>query len=298
MNGVKCLVNRSRWLPFVFLFPALLFLLFVYIPILQNIVLSFFQWSTFEPQKAFIGFGNYIQLFQDPVFFQALKNNALYAAVSIVFQVGGGLITAAILEDRLLRRSSPFFRTVFFLPVVISMTVIALLFDFIYNPDTGLLNQFLQAVGLDQWTRAWLGDRETAMLSVIFVSQWQSVGYIAMLYIVAIQKIPSELYEAAILDGAGKVRTFFAITVPGTKEMSFVAVVMTLTGAFTVFNEPYILTGGGPGNASEVLSTFLYKAAFSKDMMGYASAIATVILLITLSLSIIQMRLFKTGKGD
>lgn len=298
MNGVKCLVNRSRWLPFVFLFPALLFLLFVYIPILQNIVLSFFQWSTFEPQKAFIGFGNYIQLFQDPVFFQALKNNALYAAVSIVFQVGGGLITAAILEDRLLRRSSPFFRKVFFLPVVISMTVIALLFDFIYNPDTGLLNQFLQAVGLDQWTRAWLGDRETAMLSVIFVSQWQSVGYIAMLYIVAIQKIPSELYEAAILDGAGKVRTFFAITVPGTKEMSFVAVVMTLTGAFTVFNEPYILTGGGPGNASEVLSTFLYKAAFSKDMMGYASAIATVILLITLSLSIIQMRLFKTGKGD
>ncbi|WP_429661559.1 carbohydrate ABC transporter permease [Bacillus glycinifermentans] len=298
MNGVKCLVNRSRWLPFVFLFPALLFLLFVYIPILQNIVLSFFQWSTFEPQKAFIGFGNYIQLLQDPVFFQALKNNALYAAVSIVFQVGGGLITAAILEDRLLRRSSPFFRTVFFLPVVISMTVIALLFDFIYNPDTGLLNQFLQAVGLDQWTRAWLGDRETAMLSVIFVSQWQSVGYIAMLYIVAIQKIPSELYEAALLDGAGKVRTFFAITVPGTKEMSFVAVVMTLTGAFTVFNEPYILTGGGPGNASEVLSTFLYKAAFSKDMMGYASAIATVILLITLSLSIIQMRLFKTGKGD
>ncbi|ATH95498.1 MULTISPECIES: carbohydrate ABC transporter permease [Bacillus] len=292
------MVNRSRWLPFVFLFPALLFLLFVYIPILQNIVLSFFQWSTFEPQKAFIGFGNYIQLFQDPVFFQALKNNALYAAVSIVFQVGGGLITAAILEDRLLRRSSPFFRTVFFLPVVISMTVIALLFDFIYNPDTGLLNQFLQAVGLDQWTRAWLGDRETAMLSVIFVSQWQSVGYIAMLYIVAIQKIPSELYEAALLDGAGKVRTFFAITVPGTKEMSFVAVVMTLTGAFTVFNEPYILTGGGPGNASEVLSTFLYKAAFSKDMMGYASAIATVILLITLSLSIIQMRLFKTGKGD
>ncbi|KKB74355.1 MULTISPECIES: carbohydrate ABC transporter permease [Bacillus] len=292
------MVNRSRWLPFVFLFPALLFLLFVYIPILQNIVLSFFQWSTFEPQKAFIGFGNYIQLFQDPVFFQALKNNALYAAVSIVFQVGGGLITAAILEDRLLRRSSPFFRTVFFLPVVISMTVIALLFDFIYNPDTGLLNQFLQAVGLDQWTRAWLGDRETAMLSVIFVSQWQSVGYIAMLYIVAIQKIPSELYEAALLDGAGKVRTFFAITVPGTKEMSFVAVVMTLTGAFTVFNEPYILTGGGPGNASEVLSTFLYKAAFSKDMMGYASAIATVILLITLSLSIVQMRLFKTGKGD
>ncbi|MFN2744159.1 carbohydrate ABC transporter permease [Bacillus sp. z60-18] len=292
------MVNQNRWLPFIFLFPALLFLLFVYYPILQNIFLSFFKWSTFEPQKAFVGFGNYIQLFRDPVFYQSLKNNALYALVSIVFQVGAGLVTAAILEDRLFRKHAPFFRTVFFLPVVISMTVIALLFTFIYNPETGLLNQFLEAAGLKQWTRAWLGDEETAMLSVIFVSQWQSVGYIAMLYIIAIQKIPDELYEAARLDGAGKIRTFFAITVPGTKEMSFVAVVMTLTGAFTVFNEPYILTGGGPGNATEVLGTFLYKQAFSQDMMGYASAIATVVLLITLSLSVMQMRLFKTGKGD
>lgn len=111
-------------------------------------------------------------------------------------------------------------------------------------------------------------------------------------------KIPDELYEAARLDGAGKIQQFFHITVPQTKEMSFVAVVMTLTGAFTVFNEPYILTGGGPGNASEVLSTFLYKSAFTKDMMGYASAIATVVLIITLALSLMQMKFFKTGKEE
>ncbi len=166
----------------------------------------------------------------------------LYAVISLIFQVGGGLILAAVLEDRLVRKWSPFFRTVFFLPVVISMTVIALLFDFIYNPEIGLLNQLLEAVGLDELTRAWLGDENTAMLSVIFVSQWQSVGYIAMLYIVSIQSIPAELYESAQLDGAGKIQQFFHITVPQTKEMSFVAVVMTLTGAFTVFNEPYILT--------------------------------------------------------
>jgi raffinose/stachyose/melibiose transport system permease protein len=241
---------------------------------------------------------NYVELFRDPVFYQALTNNVLYAVISIVCQVFGGLILAAVLEDKLVRKWSPFFRTVFFLPVVISMTVIALLFDFIYNPETGLLNQLLQAVGLDQLTRAWLGDDSTAMLSVIFVSQWQSVGYIAMLYIVSIQKIPDELYEAARLDGAGKIQQFFHITIPQTKEMSFVAVVMTLTGAFTVFNEPYILTGGGPGNASEVLSTFLYKSAFTKDMMGYASAIATVVLIITLALSLMQMKFFKTGKED
>ncbi|MCA0105112.1 sugar ABC transporter permease [Bacillus subtilis] len=292
------MVNQNKIIPYLFLVPALVFLLFVYIPIFENVFLSLFQWSSFSPEKTFIGLKNYVELFHDPVFYQALTNNVLYAVISIVCQVFGGLILAAVLEDKLVRKWSPFFRTVFFLPVVISITVIALLFDFIYNPETGLLNQLLQAIGLDQLTRAWLGDDSTAMLSVIFVSQWQSVGYIAMLYIVSIQKIPDELYEAARLDGAGKIQQFFHITVPQTKEMSFVAVVMTLTGAFTVFNEPYILTGGGPGNASEVLSTFLYKSAFTKDMMGYASAIATVVLIITLALSLMQMKFFKTGKEE
>ncbi|WEZ64830.1 carbohydrate ABC transporter permease [Bacillus subtilis] len=292
------MVNQNKIIPYLFLVPALVFLLFVYIPIFENVFLSLFQWSSFSPEKTFIGLKNYVELFHDPVFYQALTNNVLYAVISIVCQVFGGLILAAVLEDKLVRKWSPFFRTVFFLPVVISMTVIALLLDFIYNPETGLLNQLLQVIGLDQLTRAWLGDDSTAMLSVIFVSQWQSVGYIAMLYIVSIQKIPDELYEAARLDGAGKIQQFFHITVPQTKEMSFVAVVMTLTGAFTVFNEPYILTGGGPGNASEVLSTFLYKSAFTKDMMGYASAIATVVLIITLALSLMQMKFFKTGKEE
>ncbi|WP_410563386.1 carbohydrate ABC transporter permease [Bacillus sp. SIMBA_033] len=292
------LVSRKRFIPYLFLAPALIFLLFVYIPIIENVFFSLFEWSSFQPEKTFIGLKNYIDLFHDPVFFTALRNNVLYAVISLIFQVGGGLILAAVLEDKLLRKWSPFFRTVFFLPVVISMTVIALLFDFIYNPEIGLLNQLLEAVGLDELTRAWLGDENTAILSVIFVSQWQSVGYIAMLYIVSIQSIPAELYESAQLDGAGKIQQFFHITVPQTKEMSFVAVVMTLTGAFTVFNEPYILTGGGPGNASEVLSTFLYKSAFTKDMMGYASAIATVVLLLTLALSLIQMKFFKTGKEE
>lgn len=292
------LVSRKRFIPYLFLAPALIFLLFVYIPIIENVFFSLFEWSSFQPEKTFIGLKNYIDLFHDLVFFTALRNNVLYAVISLICQVGGGLILAAVLEDRLVRKWSPFFRTVFFLPVVISMTVIALLFDFIYNPEIGLLNQLLEAVGLDELTRAWLGDENTAMLSVIFVSQWQSVGYIAMLYIVSIQSIPAELYESAQLDGAGKIQQFFHITVPQTKEMSFVAVVMTLTGAFTVFNEPYILTGGGPGNASEVLSTFLYKSAFTKDMMGYASAIATVVLLLTLALSLIQMKFFKTGKEE
>ncbi|MCK2003136.1 sugar ABC transporter permease [[Brevibacterium] frigoritolerans] len=292
------MIKLNKFVPYLYLLPALVFLLLVYIPIFQNIGDSMYNWSTFSPDKVFVGMDNYFTLFKDPVFYEALKNNVLYAVISIIFQVFGGLIVAAVLEDKLIRKFSPIFRTVYFLPVVVSMTVIALLFSFFYNPEVGLLNQFLKMIGLNNLALPWLGDSETAIYAVIAVSQWQSIGYIAMLYIVSIQKISPELYEAAEMDGANKIKTFFHITVPATKEMTFVAVILTLTGAFTVFNEPYILTGGGPGTSSEVLSTYLYKTAFSKDMMGYASAIATVILIITLLISLVQMKIFKTGKED
>ncbi|WP_257347478.1 carbohydrate ABC transporter permease [Pseudalkalibacillus decolorationis] len=270
--------------------------LFVYYPIVENFRFSFYEFSAFSPDKVFVGFENFLNLFQDEVFYIALKNNIWYAVISIIFQVFGGLILAAILEDPVTRFVSGFFRTIFFLPVVISITVIALLFSFVYNPNIGILNNFLSLLGLEEWARAWLGESETAIFAVIAVSQWQSIGYIMMLFIVSIQAIPRELYEAAEIDGAGKVRKFIYVTVPQVREMFFVATLLTLTGAFTVFNEPYILTGGGPGNASEVLGTLLYNSAFFKDQMGYASAIATIILILTLLVSLVQMKLFRTGK--
>lgn len=283
--------------PYLYIAPCILIMgIFVYYPIVENFRYSFFEFSAFSPDKVFVGLDNFLNLFHDEVFYIALKNNILYAIISIIFQVFGGLILAAILEDPVTRLVSSFFRTVFFLPVVISITVIALLFSFVYNPEIGILNSFLSLLGLEEWTRAWLGESDTAILAVIAVSQWQSIGYIMMLFIVSIQAIPTELYEAAELDGAGKIHKFFYVTVPQVREMFFVATLITLTGAFTVFNEPYILTGGGPGNASEVLGTLLYHSAFFKDQMGYASAIATVILILTLLLSVAQMKLFRTGK--
>lgn len=288
-----------KLVPYLYLAPCIVMMgLFVYYPIVENFRFSFYDFSAFSPDKAFVGFTNFINLFHDPVFYTALKNNVWYAVISIICQVFGGLILAAILEDPITRFTSSFFRTVFFLPVVISVTVIALLFTFVYEPNMGILNSFLHGLGLDSWAREWLGDSETAIFAVIAVSQWQSIGYIMMLFIVAIQAIPREIYEAAEMDGAGKIRRFISVTVPQVKEMFFVASLITLTGAFTVFNEPYILTGGGPGNASEVLGTLLYSSAFAKDQMGYASAIATVILVLTLLVSLVQMKLFRTGKDD
>ncbi|MFC7393968.1 carbohydrate ABC transporter permease [Scopulibacillus cellulosilyticus] len=289
--------NQRKWFPYVYLAPALIMLLlFVYYPIICNLYYSLFDWSSFTPTMQFKGLGNFIDLFHDPIFYTALKNNIWYAVISLIFQVGGGLILAAILEDKLVRRFSPFFRTVFFIPVIISITVIALLFDFFYNPEIGLLNKLLDLIGLHGWTTGWLGNGHTAIFAVIAVSQWQSIGYIAMLFIIAIQKIPNEIYEAAEIDGASKIKQFFHVTVPGVKEMAFVTTIVTLTQAFTVFNEPNILTDGGPGYSSQVLATYLYHSAFENDSMGYASAIATVILAITLIISVIQLRLFRSGK--
>ncbi|MEW6549640.1 MAG: sugar ABC transporter permease, partial [Spirochaetota bacterium] len=244
-----------------------------------------------------VGFDNFKMLLQDSVVLTAIRNNIRYAIVSVLIQVCFGLVLAAILEDKAFSRVAVVFRTTFFLPVLISVTVVCLLFSFVYNPMDGLLNKFLELVGLGSFARPWLGSSKTAIWATIAVSQWHSTGYIMMLFIVAIQKIPEELYEAAEIDGASKVRRFFMVTLPQVKEMFFVTSVVTVTGSFMVFNEPYILTrGGGPGTSSTTLAVHMYQSGFFKDMMGYASTLAVVIFLISAALAVVQLTAFKTGE--
>lgn len=284
--------------PLGFVLPCMIMLgLFVYFPLVQNFIFSSFRFSAFSPEKIFIGLENYRTLFQDAVVLTALRNNLRYALISVLIQVCFGLVLAAILEDRVFRRFSPLFRTTFFLPVVISVSVVCLLFGFIYNPIDGLLNKFLELVGLGFLARPWLGSGTTAIWATIAVSQWHSTGYIMMLFLVAIQKIPEELYEAAEIDGAGKLRQFFVITLPQVKEMFFVTSVITVTGSVMVFNEPYILTkGGGPGTSSITIAVHMYQSGFFRDMMGYAATLAVVIFLISALLAVVQMTAFKSGE--
>jgi len=289
-------VYKSKLTPYLYLIPSVsILLLFVYIPLIQNIQFSLYDWNTFSAVKEFIGVQNYLRLFEDDVFFTALKNNLLYALISITLQVGGGLILAAILEDKIIRKFSTVFRTVFFIPVLISTTIIGLLFSFIYSPE-GMLNQILTIIGLGDFATGWLGNSKTAIFAVIGVSQWQNIGYIMILFIVAIQRIPPSLYEAAELDGASKIKAFYNITVPMVKETMLVSLIITLSGAFLVFSEIYILTSGGPGDSSTVLGMHLFNVAFIHGEMGYASTIANFIFMLTLTLSLIQMKVFKTGE--
>ena len=282
-----------------FAVPAILILgIFVYFPLIENFIYSFQSFPLSSATKEWVGVDNYRHLFSDKIILVSLKNNILYAVISIVIQVGFGLVLAAVLEDIAFHKFAPALRSIYFIPTVISMTVVCLLFDFVYNPQMGLLNSFLELVGLDGFTRVWLGSKKTAMYAVIAVSQWQSTGYVAMLFIVAIQKIPRDLYEAAEVDGAGKLKRFFYITVPQVRQMFFVTMILTVVGAFTVFNEPYILTGGGPGTATMVLSLHMYQTGFVKNNMGYASTIAMLIFIITAILSSVQFASFGTEKGD
>jgi raffinose/stachyose/melibiose transport system permease protein len=290
-------LTSKRLVNALYLLPAIALIgLFVYYPLIANVSFGFFRFSAAGSDMEFVGLDNYLRLFRDPIIATALGNNIFYAVVSIVLQVAGGLVVAAWLTHLLGRRMGGFLRSVYFLPAVISMTVIALLFTFIYDARNGLLNSVLGLFGLEG--HAWLGDATTAMGSVIAVSQWQSIGYVVMLYVVSLQQIPAELYEAASLDGGGRIRQFFAITVPQSREMIFVAMILTVSGAFTVFNEPYIMTGGGPGNSTQVLATYMYNQGFFQGQMGYASSIASLIFVITLIVSIIQMVVLRTGKED
>jgi raffinose/stachyose/melibiose transport system permease protein len=269
---------------------------FVFYPLIANFYYSFQAFSAFSPTMRPVGLENYARLMNDPVIRIAFVNVGLYAALSVLCQVAFGLVLAAILSQAFLGRWARFLQAFFFLPVVMSITVIAFVFTFFYDPMTGLINELLAAVGLGAWQRAWLGESATAIYAVIAVSQWQSIGYVMMLFVVAIQGIPRDLYEAAELDGAGPVAQFFYITVPQVREMLIVATVITVTGSITVFSEPHILTGGGPGNSSTVLATYMYRSAFFRDEMGYAAAIASVIFVATMLVSLLQLRLFGKAK--
>ncbi|EKN69089.1 binding-protein-dependent transport system inner membrane protein [Neobacillus bataviensis LMG 21833] len=293
------MLRKKKILPILFLLPSLAFLLiFVYIPLLQNFYNSFFDFSVFSQTKTFVGLENFKVLLADKVVSIALINNVKYSIISVVLQVGFALVLAYILEDKVFSRIAPFLRVVYFIPVMISISVIALLFGFVYNPQMGLLNSFLELVGLDSLAEVWLGKPKTAIYAVIAMSQWQSIGFITMLFIVAIQKIPKELYEAADIDGAGKIRKFFSITVPQVRESIFVNTLITITGSMLVFNEPYILTNGGPGFSSMTMSVHMYQTGFVKDNMGYASTLAIVIFILTAVLALVQIRLSRTGKDD
>lgn len=270
--------------------PAILVLLvFVYWPLVQNFGFATLKWDIFTGGQEFVGAKNFEKLVYDPIFWRSLFNNLLYAVLSIGFQVFGALIIAACVESVRRVKLRNFLRALYFIPSAISLTVAGLLFYFMYEPNMGMLNAILDAVGLGQLAQPWLGQGSTAMVAIIAMSQWQGFGYSALLFAVAIQRIPTELYEAAAIDGIGPIRRFFTVTGPLVREMSGLMIIVTISGAFQVFNEVMVMTSGGPNNSTQVLVTWLYRSGFVRNDFGYAAAIAVVIFALTLIIGLFQL---------
>ena len=290
-------IYKNKKIIVLFLAPVTIGLLvFVYYPLIQTIIGSLYKWVSYSPDRKWVGMANYLAIFQKKGFLRILFNNTIYAILSVVCQVGLAMVMAACLEEIFMRKFQKFFRTVLFIPSLISMSVIGLLWKCIFNPNTGPLNQLLVQVFHVQNPPGWLGDAGLAIFSCIFISQWQNVGYCMLLDLIGIQKIPQEIHDAALIDGASSVKKFWYITLPMSKESMLVTALITVIVSYKIFTEIQILTGGGPGRATEVLATAMYRTAFNNDEMGVASAYAVVIFVITLVLSLIQMKISRTGE--
>ena len=276
--------------------PALLICgVFIFAPAALTIIGSFYSFGLTSQSWTFVGVGNYVQAASDAVFWVALKNNVIIVLGSIFLQVGLGTILAAIL-DRGIPTGKTFFRTIIFAPMVISAVAVALIWLIILDPNIGILNSIVKALGMTPPARGWLGDPDISIWVVLVVAAWQYTGFMMVLILAGLQSIPKELYEAAALDGARAVKAFWYITLPSIRNVLAVAVLITTIGGFKVFDFIFVLTQGGPANATQVLGTYIYLQAFTLTNMGYANAISVVLLAIAVVLGWLQLRVSRRGQ--
>ncbi|MEO6394998.1 MAG: sugar ABC transporter permease [Devosia sp.] len=270
--------------------PALLLCsVFIFAPAALTIVGSFYSFGLTSQNWVWVGTGNYSQALADPIFWVALRNNVIIVLGSIVLQVGIGTILAAIL-DRGLPTGSTFFRTIIFMPMVVSAVAVALIWLIIFDPNVGILNAIVKGLGLMPPGRGWLGDPNISIWMVLVVAAWQYTGFMMVLVLAGLQGIPREHYEAAAIDGAVGLSAFWYITLPSIRNVLLVAVLITTIGGFKVFDFVFVLTQGGPANATQVLGTYIYLQAFNLTNMGYANAISVVLLVIAVVLGWLQLK--------
>ncbi len=273
---------------------ALVFAVFWLYPLLFTFGLSFAKYSTLSGEIAWVGIDNYLRLWRDPLFWQALANTSVFTFGTIPFTTAFALLLAVLLNRNL--RGSQFFRSAYFLPSVTSLVVISLIFTNLYAGN-GYINTLLDVLGLPYPERGWLAEPGLALYSVMAMEVWIASGYYMVLFLAALQAIPTDLYEAAELTGASAWQQFRRITLPMLRPTLLFVIVINTIKSFQVFVEIYVMTRGGPLSSTTTLTYLVYTNAFEKsDMMGYASALAYVVFLIILVFSIVQMKLLRIDK--
>ena len=278
---IKKLFNENTQINILVL-PALTgTLIFIVIPVFFSFYLSFCRWDLLSDIK-FIGLKNYIELLSSPAFGLIIKNTFVFAVSTAVIAIIIPLVLAAVLNNKI--RGTEFFKTAYFLPFITPMIVIAIAWEWIFDPNNGLLNYILKA------NINWLYDTKTAMLALIIVSAWKLIGYNMVIFLSGFSSVNPNLYEASKIDGANEIQTFFKITLPLLSPTIFFVLVITTISSFQVFDLIYLMTQGGPMNSTNVLVYWIYKNAFEFFNIGEASAGAYILFLIILLLTIVQWK--------
>jgi raffinose/stachyose/melibiose transport system permease protein len=271
--------------PWLFAIPALLvYLTFLIYPALSSLFFSLTDWDGLSATYNIVGLQNYVALTQDPVVIQALVNNLIWTVVTIVIPVIIGLALAILLNGKV-RGKTPL-RLLFYTPCVLPLVSIASIWGWLYNPDSGVINETLRAVGLGSLAQPWLGQDSTALAAVMVPAIWLRVGFPMLLYLAALQGIPAELYEAATVDGATRSQQFWHITMPSLRPAHYIVLALSLIDSFKVFDMIYAMTYGGPGTATQVMGTWMYANVFQYYQAGYGTAIAVVITVVAIAVSI------------
>lgn len=294
--------KKAQSLPVLFVcisvLPAvILTLMFTIWPTAQALYLSFTNATSLGLNNKFVGLDNYIYMFHDKSFIQALINTAKLMAVVPVITIFCSLVLAFVLNQCKLKEMV-LYRTLFYFPNIVSLTVVGIIWSFVFHPNVGIVNKILGAVGLESLQRSWLGDSKTALWCIAFTLLWQAAGYYMVMHIAAMDGISPEIYESATLDGASAWRKLVSITMPLMKDIIGITFVLALSGTINLsFVLSQVMTGGGPNGASSVLLQYMYTQGFVNGNFGYAMAITVFTLAISVALSMLSRKLTDASEG-
>ncbi|NKK97068.1 ABC transporter permease subunit [Rhizobium leguminosarum bv. viciae] len=270
----------------ILLVPALaIYAVFALYPMLNVVILSFQKWNGLDPQRQFVGFGNYAAIFtKDPVFWVAFRNTVIWTLMSLIFPPMVGLLLALSLNQKIFGRNG--LRAIFYLPVIIAPIAVATMWKWMYDPFFGLFSQLLTSWGMQGWINDWLGNRDIALYSVFVAYLWQTVGFSMVLFLAGLQNVSQTLVEAARIDGAGRWAVFKHVTLPALRPTITIVLVLSVISSLKAFDIVYGLTGGGPAQSTQMLALWAFTQAMQIFDFGRGAAISVVLLLITMAVVI------------
>lgn len=283
------LTGKRKWALVAGLVPALLiYVVFAIYPIILSFYYSVMNWDGFTDMQ-FVGLKNFVKIFHDPIFWNSTENNIFVVLASVFGQIPIALFIALLLNSKI--KGAKIFRTIGFMPVVISTVIISITWNLIYNSQDGLLNTFLHGIGLGSLAQNWLGDPKWAMASVCITVIWQFVGLYLIIFLAALQNVPTDIVEAARIDGASEWMITWKITLPMIWDAILVAVILCISGSLRTFDLIYVMTNGGPSHATDVMALYMFNKTFDGLQYGYGSAVSVVIFFFSLILIFIVTKL-------